>query len=85
MIRQRLLWHILGRRLVERLLLAGWITPVRVGGAIYYDRQAVHLALRRVQREGYLINGHLQNGFPATIKVRKPRPENAFKNFELDF
>jgi len=57
MIRQRLLWKVIGRRLVERLLRAGWIEPVRADATgIFYDEHAVHKALKRLGREGYLIN-----------------------------
>jgi hypothetical protein len=77
MIRQRLLWRVLGRRLVERLLRAGWIKPARVSGhRIFYDQLEVHQALRRLQREGHLIDGHVRSR-----KVRKPT--DPFENFSL--
>jgi hypothetical protein len=59
MIRQRLLWKVLGRRLVERLLRAGWITPIHTNATgIFYDEHSIHRALKRLGREGYLLNGH---------------------------
>jgi hypothetical protein len=86
MIRQRLLWKVIGRRLVERLLRAGWIEPVRANGnGIFYDEYAVHRALKRLGREGYLINGDVRNGFRfETTKVRKLPLEDLFANLSLE-
>jgi hypothetical protein len=86
MIRQRLLWKVIGRRLVERLLRAGWIEPVRADATgIFYDEHAVHKALKRLGREGYLINGHVRNGFRSeTTKVRKPTLEELFANLSIE-
>jgi hypothetical protein len=85
MIRQRLLWKVIGRRLTERLLRAGWIEPIRADRGIFYGQRDVHLALKRVQREGWRIDGHARNGFrSATTKVRNPTPEDVIANFSLD-
>ena len=86
MLRQAELWRVLGRRLTERLLRAEWIKPVHVNdGGIFYDERNVHRALRRLQREGYLIDGHVQNSFRSeTTKVRKPSLEDVLVNLSLE-
>jgi len=85
MIRQRLLSKVIGRKLLERLVGAGWLVPIRVGSAIFYDRCSIHRALRRLGRQGYLLNGHVRNGFHSeTTKVRKPPLEDLFANLSLD-
>jgi hypothetical protein len=84
MLRQRLLWQVLGRRLVERLVRAGWIEPVRSNRGIFYDKHNVHLALKRLGREGYLLNGHVRNGsFSDSPKVRRQSLEEALADIEL--
>src|SRR5260370_11255906 len=51
MLRQRLLWTVIGRHLTDRLLRAGWIKPIPTGtGGIFFDPNEVHAALRRVER-----------------------------------
>jgi hypothetical protein len=86
MIRQRLLWKVIGRRLVERLLRAGWIEPVRANGnGIFYDEHAVHRALKRLGREGYVLNGHARNGLRFEMtKAPKPPLEDLFANLSLE-
>lgn len=76
----------IGRRLVERLLRAGWIEPVRSdAGGIFYGEHALHCAVKRVQREGWLIDGHVQNDFRSeTKKVRRPSLEDVLVNFSAE-
>src|SRR5260370_890362 len=62
MLRQAELWRVLGRRLTERLQRAKWIEPVHVNGRILYAEREIHLALKRVQREGYLLSSRVRNG-----------------------
>jgi len=84
MLRQRLLWQVLGRRLVERLVRAGWIQPVRSPHGIFYEKRSVHLALKRVAREGYLLSGHVRNAsFSDPPKVRTETLEEALADIEL--
>jgi hypothetical protein len=60
MLRQAEIERVCGRRMVQRLRKAGWIAPVRSETrAIYYAERDVHRALKRVQREGYLLNFHV--------------------------
>jgi hypothetical protein len=86
MLRQAELWRVLGRRLTERLLRAGWIEPVRANGSgIFYDQYAVHRALLRVQREGWLLDGHhvRDASVSKTSKVRKSSPDEVLANLSL--
>lgn len=76
----------LGRRLTERLLRAGWIEPVRANGGIYYDRRAVHSAMKRMQREGFLIDGHARRRFAfeaAKVPKRTKAETEIFDNLDL--
>jgi hypothetical protein len=84
MLRKIELRRVLGRRLVERLLRAKWIEPVSANGRIYFAEQDVHLALKRVQREGYLLNGHVRNvSFSARPKVPKRSLEDTLADIDL--
>ena len=85
MIRQRLLFRVLGRKLVERFLSAGWLKPsVRTATGIFYDPHDIHRALKRLGREGYLLNGYARNGFRfEPTKVPKPLVEDLFANLSL--
>src|SRR5262249_16942548 len=67
MLRQSELFRVLGRRLTERLIKAGWITLVRNGGAIEFDDYEVHRALKRLAREGYLLG-------PRVVTSAEKRP-----------
>jgi hypothetical protein len=73
MLRQTELWRVLGRRLTERLLRAGWIESVHAqNGGIFYSARDVHRALKRVQSEGYLLSGRVRSvSVSASPKVRK--------------
>lgn len=86
MIRQRLLTKVIGRKLVERFLSAGWLKPsVRTATGIFYDPHDIHRALKRLGREGHLINGHVQNGIRVeTTKVHKRTLEEVFANLSLE-
>jgi len=86
MIRQRLLWRVLGRRLTERLIHAGRIVPVHTKNrAIFFSARDIHRALSRVQREGYLIDGRVASAsVSASAKVRKRSTEDPLAGIELD-
>jgi hypothetical protein len=84
MIRQRLLSKVIGRRLLERLVGAGWLVPIRVGSGLFYRQYDIHRALKRLGREGFLLNGHARNGFRVeTKKVHRRTLEEAFADFSL--
>ena len=85
MLRQTELWRVLGRRLTERLLRAGWIEPVHVKGRIYYEKRAVHSALKRVQNEGFLLSCRVRSvSVSPPPKVRNRSAEDTLASLELD-
>ena len=85
MLRQAELWRVLGRRLTERLLRSGWIEPVYANGRIYYEKRTVHSALKRVQKEGFLLSGRVRSGsLSAWPKVRKRSLEETLGDVELN-
>jgi hypothetical protein len=86
MLRYAELVRVLGRRLTDRLVRAGWITPLPGSSsrAIYFNRKAVHAALRRLSREPDALNGYVR--MPVTFerpKVQTPSLEEAFADAEL--
>jgi hypothetical protein len=84
MLRQAELWRVLGRRLTERLLRAGWIEPIQANGRILYAKRAVHLALKRVQNEGFLLSGRVRSvSVSGKSKVRKRSLEDALADLDL--
>jgi len=84
MLRKADLRRVLGRRLTERLLRAGWIEPVSANGRIYFDPRVVHLAMKRLGREGYRLNGHVRNvSFSARPKVPKRSLEETLADIDL--
>ncbi len=86
MLRQAEIERVLGRRMVQRLRKSGWIEPVRSENrAIYYAERDLHRALSKVQREGYLLSGHVRSAsLSARPKVRKRSAEEALASLELD-
>jgi hypothetical protein len=85
MLRQAELWRVLGRRLTERLLRAGWIEPIRANGKMFYEKRAVHLALKRVQNEGFLLSCRVRSvSVSASSKVRKRSLEDTLADLELE-
>jgi hypothetical protein len=85
MLRQAELWRVLGRRLTERLLRSGWIEPIHANGRIYYEKRAVHSALKRVQNEGFLLSGRVRSvSVSASSKVRKRSAEDTLASLEVD-
>ncbi len=85
MLRQAELWRVLGRRLTERLQRAKWIEPVHVNGRILYAEREIHLALKRVQREGYLLSSRVRNGsLSVRPKVRKSSLEEVLGSIPVD-
>ncbi len=85
MLRQAELWRVLGRRLTERLLRAGWIKPIHANGRILYEKRSVHSALKRVQNEGFLLSGYVRNGsLSRRPKVRKRSLEDTLASLEVD-
>jgi hypothetical protein len=86
LLRKAELRRVCGRRLIERLIAAKWIESVRANRtAIFYDQRAVHKALSRVQRQGYLLDGHrVQSVSIGSTKVPKPSLEDLFANLSLD-
>jgi hypothetical protein len=85
MLRQRLLWRVLGRRLTQRLLRSGWIEPVHANGRIFYEKRVVHSALKRVQNEGFLLSGRVRSvSVSASSKVGKRSLEETLASLELD-
>ncbi|MEY2492217.1 MAG: hypothetical protein QOH24_1168 [Verrucomicrobiota bacterium] len=85
MLRQAELWRVLGRRLTERLLRANWIESIQINGRIYYQKRAVHLALKRVQNEGFLLSCRVRSvSVSPPPKVRKRSAEDTLASLELD-
>jgi len=83
MLRQAELWRVLGRRLTERR--SGWIEPIHANGRIYYEKRAVHSALKRVQNEGFLLSGRVRSvSVSASSKVRKRSAEDTLASLEVD-
>ena len=74
MLRQNLVLHVLGRRLTERFLNVGWLTPIRRGRAIYFDRHQLHAALRRLAKSGSELDGHTRSGSHLKRQKVHPRP-----------
>jgi hypothetical protein len=85
MLRQSDLWRVLGRRLTERLIRAGWIEPIRENRRVSYSARSVHRALSRVQNEGYLLSGRVRSVsvFPRGKMPKRP-VEETLANLELD-
>ncbi len=86
MLRQAELWRVLGRRLTERLLRAGWIEPVHAqSGGVFYSARDVHRALKRVQNEGYLLGARVRSGSVSDRpKVPKRSLEGALENLPVE-
>jgi hypothetical protein len=85
MLRQIELWRVLGRRLTERLLRSGWIEPIQVNGRIFYEKRTVHLALKRLQNEGFLLSGRVRSeSLSAWPKVRKRSAEQVLENIPVE-
>jgi hypothetical protein len=84
MLRQTELLLVLGRRLTERLVRAGWIVPVTsTPGAIFFNRHDVHLALKQLAREGWMLNGHTRSAsIPPRPKVQKLSLEETLAGVE---
>jgi hypothetical protein len=64
LIRQTILWRILGRRLVAHLIADGWLAPIARPNRriVLYDERDVRNAIARL-RTGYpLSDGRARNG-----------------------
>jgi hypothetical protein len=84
MLRQAELRRVLGRRLTERLLRAGWIDPIQVNGRIFYEKRVVRLALKRVQNEGFLLSSLVRSvSVSGKPKVPKRSLEDALADLDL--
>ncbi|MBV8815397.1 MAG: hypothetical protein JO271_12980 [Verrucomicrobia bacterium] len=66
------LYNVIGRRLTRSLLGAGWLTPAHPGGhrGTVFERREVHLALRRLQREGALLGARYHLATPPKAAKR---------------
>jgi hypothetical protein len=85
MLRQAELWRVLGRRLTERLLRSGWIEPIQVNARMFYEKRTVHLALKRVQNEGFLLSGRVRSvSVSDRPKVRKRSPEEVLGSIPVE-
>jgi hypothetical protein len=70
-LRKSELQRVLGRRLTERLIRALWIEPVHLEGrCTFYDPHAVHVALKRLGKAGYLLDA--RSRWRARPTIRKP-------------
>jgi hypothetical protein len=76
MIRLIDLYRVVGRRLTRKLIEANWIAPVRSGARgllrcawLVVEQRDVHLALRRLQREGATLGPRY---LPVPPKPKKP-------------
>jgi hypothetical protein len=72
MLRQSEVQRVLGRRLVERLLRAGWIVPAQSDrGKILFAERDIHRALTRLQSaEADRLNGHARRVVPSAPKSK---------------
>jgi hypothetical protein len=71
MLRKIVLRRVLGRRLLERLLKAKWIEPTAsADGRVYFAENDIHQALRRLQKSGVELNGHVRPMVTAPKKKR---------------
>jgi hypothetical protein len=87
MLRQAELWRVLGRRLTERLIRAGWIEPVHAQKrAIFFSARDIHRALSRLQSQGYLLDGHRVGtaSVSASAKVRRSSAGDPLAGLELE-
>jgi len=75
------LWRAFGRRLTERLLWAGWTEPIQVNGRILYENRAVHLTLKCVQNERFLVSSRVRN---VSLSSRPQVPKRASENILAD-
>jgi hypothetical protein len=84
-LRKAELRRVLGRRLTEKLIAAKLIDPIRANDrAIFFDQRAVHKALSRVQRQGYLLD-HRDLSVSANGSTKVPKSiEEIFADFSLD-
>jgi hypothetical protein len=85
MLRYAEILRVLGRRLTERLVRAGWIVPVSsTRCAIFFERRDVHLALKRLASDGWMLNGHVRRApVPLQPKVQKIALEETLAGVEL--
>ena len=64
------LYRVVGRRLTRKLLEAKWIVPVRSATrGLVFEPRDVHLALRRLQREGAALGPRY---LPSPPRPKKP-------------
>jgi len=84
MVRLADLYRIVGRRLTEKLLAAGWIAPEPRfdSRGVVFDSQKVHRTLSRLCREGYTLL--LRSQFSSTGAEERRQNPRSLEEIVLD-